>query len=169
MQPDAACQQSDARTPQRKIRKSAVQVGQDLAYKALRSKGLTQEATAKALGLHPSSGSRIEARIKEAEGLTNGLLSPERDENAAKLIDHFINKGLAMKKVKGSDALGAVKLYTDRRWPAKAEAPGPQVSFVQINVDTIRMDTPFDPSNPQSTPIDITPQPSALPDSVGNE
>jgi hypothetical protein len=70
-------------------------------------------------------------------------MSPQRDQNAGKLIDHFIDKGLKMKKIKGSDALGAVKMYADRRWPAQqAEPPGPRVSFIQINVDCLRSDLP---------------------------
>ncbi len=122
-----------------------------MAFKALRGQGLTQEQAAKALGMHPGSGVRIEARIKEELGLTNGLLSPQRDEMAGKVLDHLLQKGSKLKAVKGSDALGAVKVYADRRWPAKNDQVPASISFVEINIGEVKID----PSNPQS--IDITP------------
>jgi hypothetical protein len=85
------------------------------------------------------------------------------------VVENFLKQGARMKKVKGSDAIAAVKVVADRQWPTRSEAAGPDVSFVQINVDTIRMEAPFAPPNPQSAPVDITPGPGVLPELVGNE
>jgi len=119
---------------------------------------------AKALHLGVMTVQRAKARLiatdPGAEGLKSGLLSPQRDENAGKLIDHFISKGLKMKQIKGSDALGAVKMYADRRWPTQQAAPGgPPVSFVQINIESVRLN-----DNPEPGTLDVTPPcaPSAI-------
>lgn len=119
-----------------------LQVATDLTVKALLAKGASIRKVAEVLGCSPTTIQRIKDRLSaQGEDLKSGLLSPARDENAGKLIDHFIGKGLKMKQIKGSDALGAVKMYADRRWPAQQAAPpGPRISFVQINVDVARAD-----------------------------
>jgi hypothetical protein len=77
-------------------------------------------------------------------------MSPVRDENAGKLIDHFIGKGLKIRTVKGSDALGAVKMYADRRWPVRTEAAPPSRSFVVTNLNIFLPDS-------QPAAVDVTP------------
>jgi hypothetical protein len=160
--------QDDANIKTRSRKRSVTGIAQDLAYKTLRSKGVTQEAAAEALGLHKASGCRIEARLRE-EGQIDGPMSPRLGEMSLAVVENFLKQGARMRKVKGSDAIAAVKVIADRQWPTRSESTAAPVSFVQINVDTIRMEAPFNPSNPQSTPIDITPGPDALPESVGNE
>lgn len=131
-------------------RKNAAQMAQELAYKTLRKQGITQREAAKTLGLHPGSGCRIEARIKDEDQI-NGLLSPELDGLSVEVLHNFLKQGSKMKKIRGSDALGAVKVYSDRRWPTKNDQPPTSISFTEINICEVRID----PSNPQS--IDITP------------
>ena len=85
---------------------------------------------------------RLRAQTLEiAEDVKQGLLSADRDKKVARMVEHFLDKGLRMKEIKGSDALGAAKMYADRRWPVQQAAPeGPRISFVQINVDVARLD-----------------------------
>jgi hypothetical protein len=171
-QSDAGCVTNPVHIPGRRKRKpNPIQAAADLTIKTLIKSGATVRQAAEALQMSPSTVQRVRNEMTAEQGLslTNGLLSPLRDENAGKLIDHFIGAGLKMKKVKGSDALGAVKIYTDRRWPTKTEHSGPSVSYVQVNIDTFRMEAPFDPSNPQSPELDITPCANVLPKPVGNE
>jgi hypothetical protein len=77
-------------------------------------------------------------------------LSADRDKKVAKLIDHFIGKGLRMQEIKGSDALGAVKMYADRRWPIRTEAAPPSRSFVVTNLNIFLPDS-------QPAAVDVTP------------
>jgi hypothetical protein len=93
---------------------------------------------------------RMLAQAPDAEDLKSGLMSPQRDQNAGKLIDHFIGKGLKMKAIKGSDALGAVKMYADRRWPVRTEAAPPSRTFVVSNLNIFLPDS-------QPAAVDVTP------------
>jgi len=97
---------------------------------------------------------RLRAQSLEiAEDVKCGLLSADRDKKVAKLIDHFIGKGLRMQEIKGSDALGAVKMYADRRWPVRTEAAPPSRSFVVTNLNIFLPDS--QPA-PQDAPVDTT-------------
>ena len=140
----------------RKYRRSPIQQAADLTIKAMLLQGTSIRKIAAALHVSPGTVQTIKRRIQtqapDAEDLKSGLMSPQRDANAGKLIDHFIGKGLKMKKIKGSDALGAVKMYAERRWPAQQAAPpGPRVSFVHVNIDVARLDTGAHPTTICST------------------
>jgi len=129
-------------TPPRKANKRSVaKTAQDIAYKALRSKGITQEQAALMIGIHPSSAWRYEKRLKAEAGdqdLIRPLVSAARDEKLGRLVDHFLDKGVKLRSVKGSDAIAAGKLYADRRYPARTADPTPAISFTQVNLIEIR-------------------------------
>jgi len=115
--------------------------------RAMIQQGSSVRKIAAALNISPNTVQRVRSDMKAllpAEDQKSGLLCLQRDENTAKLIDHFIDKGLKMKKIKGSDALGAVKMYADRRWPVRSEAPPPVQLFVDVNLDVFRPDPPDD-------------------------
>jgi hypothetical protein len=106
--------------------------------KAMIQQGSSTRKIAAALNISPNTVQRVRNDMKAlqpAGDLNSGLLSPSRDENVGKLIDHFVGKGLKLRKVKGSDALGAVKVYADRRWPVRSEAPPPARTFIQTNLN----------------------------------
>jgi len=124
--------------------------------RAMVQQGSSIRKIAAALNISPNTVQRVRNDMKAllpAEDLKSGLMSPQRDENAGKLIDHFIGKGLKMRTVKGSDALGAVKMYADRRWPVRTEAAPPSRSFVVTNLNIFLPDS--QPA-PQDAPIDTT-------------
>jgi len=84
---------------------------------------------------------RLRAQTLEiAEDLKCGLMSADRDAKVAKLIDHMIAKGTRLKDIKGSDAISAAKLYADRRWPVRSEAPPPARTFIQTNLNVFLPD-----------------------------
>ena len=138
-------------------KRNPIQQAADLTIKAMLLQGASIRKVAAALHVSPTTVSRVKARICEhspdAPDLKSGLMSPVRDENAGKLIDHFIGKGLKMRTVKGSDALGAVKMYADRRWPVRTEAAPPSRTFVVSNLNIFLPDS--QPA-PQDAPIDTT-------------
>ena len=135
-------------------KRNPIQQAADLTIKAMLLQGASIRKVAAALHVSPTTVSRVKARICEqapdAPDLKSGLMSPVRDENAGKLIDHFIGKGLKMRTVKGSDALGAVKMYADRRWPVRTEAAPPSRSFVVTNLNIFLPDS-------QPAAVDVTP------------
>jgi len=121
--------------------------------RAMVQQGSSIRKIAAALNISPNTVQRVRNDMKAllpAEDLKSGLMSPQRDENAGKLIDHFIGKGLKMRTVKGSDALGAVKMYADRRWPVRTEAAPPSRSFVVTNLNIFLPDS-------QPAAVDVTP------------
>jgi len=130
------------------VRKPAAKLAQDLAYKALRSKGLTQEAAAKLIGIHPSSASRYEKRLKDEAAAAGQpdpiqpLMSQDRDEKLGRLVDHFLDKGLKLRKVKGSDAIAAGKLYADRRYPVRSDPAPASINFTTVNLIEIANPSP---------------------------
>ena len=85
-----------------------------------------------------------------AADVKSGLMSQARDKKVAKLVDHFVGRGLLMNDIKGSDALGAAKLYADRRWPVRSEAPPPARTFIQTNLNIFLPDS-------QPAAVDVTP------------
>jgi hypothetical protein len=50
------------------------------------------------------------------------------------LVDHFLDKGLKLRKVKGSDAIGVAKLYADRRYPVRNEVAPVSYSFTNVDL-----------------------------------
>ena len=157
MQAEPTTQQNDAPQPRRKVKsRNVARTAVDIAYKALRSRGITQAAAAQALGMHPTSGARIERRLREEEGensLIQALGSAARDEKTIQVIDHFLDAGakLPRSRIKGSDITTAVKLYADRRWPAKSDQAPPSINFTTVNLIEIR--------DPQPA-LDVTPTPT---------
>lgn len=118
-----------------------LQVATDLTVKSLLAKGGSIRQVAAVLGCSPTTIQRIKDRLSaQGEDLKSDLLSPCRDEKLGKLVDHFLDKGLKLKKIKGSDALGAGKLYADRRWPVRSEAPPPVQLYVNIDLTEFRPD-----------------------------
>lgn len=87
-----------------------------------------------------------------AEDLKCGLMSADRDAKVVKLLDHMITKGTRLKEIKGSDALSAAKMYVDRRWPVRQDAPPPLNLFVNIDLSEFRPD-------PVDSAQDVTPTP----------
>jgi hypothetical protein len=141
----------------RKGKRNPIQQAADLTIKAMLLQGVSHRKIAEALNISAMTVSRVKARICEqapdAPDLKSGLLSPQRDQNTGKLIDHFIDKGLKMKKIKGSDAISAAKMYADRRWPVRTEAPPPSRTFIQTNLNIF---LPDPQPAPQDAPIDTT-------------
>jgi len=128
----------------RKHKRSPIAQAADLTIKAMLLQGGSLRKIAAALHVSPTTvlavKKRMLAQAPDAEDLKSSLMSSQRDQNAGKLIDHFIGKGLKMKKIKGSDALGAVKMYADRRWPVRSEAPPPARTFIQTNLNVFLPD-----------------------------
>jgi len=94
---------------------------------------------------------RLRAQSLEiAEDLKLGLMSADRDAKVVKLVDHMLDKGVRLKEIKGSDALAAAKLYSDRRWPVRTEAAPPSRSFVVTNLNIFLPDS-------QPAAVDVTP------------
>ena len=107
-----------------------------LAVTNMVRQGINPGKAAELLGMDRSTGYRIMQR-QAPDGQTPGLLSAVRDDKLAALVDNFLDKGIKMRagKIKASDALGAGKLYADRRYPVRQEnAGGPSLSFVTINL-----------------------------------
>jgi hypothetical protein len=97
---------------------------------------------------------RLRAQSLEiAEDVKQGLLSADRDKKVAKLVDHLLDKGMRLKEIKGSDALGAMKMYADRRWPVRTESAPPSRTFIQTNLNIFLPDSQ---PTPQDAPIDTT-------------
>jgi len=94
---------------------------------------------------------RLRAQTLEiAEDLKSGLMSADRDAKVVRMIDHMIEKGARLKEIKGSDALGAAKLYVDRRWPVRQEQAPPLHLFVNIDLSQFKPD-------PLDSAQDVTP------------
>ena len=132
------------------------------ATKALIAKGFSVMKAAEFLGISPTTVMRVrkEMTAQDQPGPISGFLCPARDEKTAKLIDHFLDKGLRMKEIKGSDALGAAKLYADRRWPARSDPAPPAVSYTQVNLVEIRDPPPTRYGVPAAGQvIDLEPEP----------
>lgn len=154
----AAIAFEEVHPPQRRGKRkvSPVRIAIETTIKAMIQQGASARKIAEALSISANTVQRVRNEMRALQAASgdqkSGLLSPQRDANAGKLIDHFIGKGLKMKKIKGSDALGAVKMYAERRWPAQQAAPpGPRVSFVHVNIDVARLDTGAHPTTICST------------------
>ena len=89
-----------------------VQMAVFLTFNALISKGFSIRKATAILGISPTPGMRILKRLR-VQGETYAFLSPLRDEKLGKLVDHYLDKGIKLRNVKGSDALGAAKLYAE--------------------------------------------------------
>lgn len=147
-------------------KRNPIQMASDTAIKALMAKGFSVRKAAEFMGISPTTAQKAMTRLREQGELISGLMSVERDEKTAKLIDHFLDKGLRMKEIKGSDALGAAKLYADRRYPVRDSIPEvPRISFVQVNIDSVRLNQ-YKSNAP--SPLDVTPATEPDPTTSGN-
>jgi hypothetical protein len=126
----------------------------DTTIKALIVKGFSVRKAAEFMGICPTTVMRVrkEMTAQAQPSEISGLLSAQRDEKTAKLIDHFLDKGLKMRKIKPSDAVSVVKLYSDRRWPARVEAPPVPYSFTKVDLNLFLPD-------PQPAPREIDLEP----------
>jgi DNA-binding CsgD family transcriptional regulator len=130
-----------------------IRIALETNIKAMIQQGSSVRKIAAALSISPNTVQRVRNQMTAllpAEDRKSGLLSPVRDEKVGKLIDHFLDKGVKLKKIKGSDALGAVREYAARRWPVRSEAP-PQVKlYVNVDLGQFRPD-------PLDSAQDVTP------------
>jgi len=131
--------------PSGRKRRNPIQQAADLTIKAMLAQGTSIRAIAAALHISKTTVMRVkkeaESRPVDLPDLNSALLSPSRDEKLGRLVDHFLDKGLKLRTVKGSDALGAGKLYADRRWPVRSEAPPPVRTFIQTNLNIFLPDS----------------------------
>ena len=112
----------------------AVQRASDLAFSSLVAAGVPIGKAAKLLGFDPTTGSRIKKRLEQqGEGISS-LVSTSRDEKLGKLIDTYLEKGIRVRKIRGSDALGAAKLYADRSFPVRQEGSKQEYKFVRVDI-----------------------------------
>ena len=119
-------------------RPKPIQIASDMTTKALLTKGISIRKAAEILGVSPTTIQRTKDRLRAQGEEISSLFTPVRDEKLGKLIDHFVDKGIKMKKIKGSDALGAGKIYADRRYPVRQpEVAGGDISFTQINISVL--------------------------------
>jgi len=146
-------------------KRNPIQMASDIAIKALMAKGFSVRKAAEFMGISPTTAQKAMTRLREQGELTSGLVSVARDEKLGKLVDNFLDRGVKMKNIKGSDAIGVAKLYADRRWPVKKAAPDdPPISFVQVNIDEFRMDRPLLPAT-----VEIDVEPGVGPDGKRGE
>lgn len=131
-------------------KRNPIQMASDTAIKALITKGFSVRKAAEFMDISPTTVMRVrkEMMAQAQPSEISGLLSPQRDEKTAKLIDHFLDKGLKMRKIKPSDAIGVAKLYADRRYPVRSEAPAPPRTFVNVDLSIFLPD-------PQPAPREI--------------
>lgn len=138
---------------QGKRKANPVRMAVDNTIKAMIEQGSSVRKIATALNISASTVQRVRNDMKAltpGEDLKTNLLSSARDTRTGLLIDHFIDKGLKLRKVRGSDAIAAAKLYADRRWPTRSEAPPPAELFVHVDLSIFKPD-------PLDNAKDVTP------------
>ena len=143
--------------PKRKAGRPVKNIASDLAIRQMLANGVPPGITADILGMSPSTISRVKARLAEQGQDIRPLLTPVRDEKIGKFVDRFMDAGIKMstKKIKGSDALGAAKLYADRRYPVRApDGGGGSVTYTEVNISL----NLGQPGPVEREPIDITGQ-----------
>lgn len=119
----------------RKSRKTDVTVlAREMSFKVLISQGYSQQKASEMLGLAPSTGGKIAARLREKGDDPQALVSACRNEKLGKFYDHVIGKGLKMKAFKGSDVVAVAKDYRSVAYPSRQEVGGDSYQFVQINM-----------------------------------
>jgi hypothetical protein len=132
-------------------KKKPLQIAADTTIKALLAKGFSVRKVADTLGVSPTTIQRTKARLRREGEEISGLLTPGRDEKVAQLVDTYIGKGIKIRKIRPSDAIGAAKLYADRRWPLKGQEGGSvSISFTQVNIGTLE--------SPDSNTIETLPE-----------
>jgi hypothetical protein len=134
----------------------------DTAIKALIAKGFSVRKAAEFMGISPTTVMRVrkEMTAQAQPGPIQPFGSAARDEKLGRLVDHFLDKGLKLRKIKGSDAIAAGKLYADRRYPTRSDPAPPAVSYTQVNLVEILDPDPTKYSvPPTSQVIDLEPNP----------
>lgn len=116
-------------------KRNPIQMASDTAIKALMAKGFSVRRAAKFLGISPTTAQKAMTRLREQGELISGLMSVERDEKLGKLVDHYLDKGIKLRNVKGSDALGVAKLYADRRYPVRNDSAPVSYSFTKVDLN----------------------------------
>ena len=121
-------------------KRTPIQMASDTTIKALMAKGFSVRKAAAFMGISPTTAQKAMTRLREQGEEVQPLLSAQRDEKLGRLVDHFLDKGIKLEAVKGSDALGVAKLYADRRYPAREAAPPVSYSFSRVNIQEARYD-----------------------------
>ena len=122
--------------------RNPIQMASDTAIKALMAKGFSVRRAAKFMGISPTTAQKAITRLREQGELISGLMSVERDEKLGKLVDHYLDKGIKLRNIKGSDALGVAKLYADRRYPVRNESAPVSYSFTKVDLNQFLPDPP---------------------------
>lgn len=149
--------------PGTKRKRNPIQQAADLTIKAMLAQGTSIRAIAAALHVSPTTVSRVKARLCEnapdAEDLKSGLMSPRLGEMSVAVVEHFLEKGAKLKRIKGSDAIAAVKTVADRQWPLRQDSAPPLYMFVDIDLNQFRPDPPDSAQDvtPTPTPTDEDP------------
>jgi len=116
----------------------------DAAIANMVAAGISPSKAAQMLGLDPSTGYRALQRIQGEDKGISALVSTERDSRLLSLLDDFMERGKKIKKIRGSDAIGAAKLYADRRYPIlRQDAPKPPVIYAKVNINIYQTDKPL--------------------------
>ena len=80
----------------------------------------------------------------ERKGISD-LVSPPMDTKLINLLGNYMERGVKIKKIRGSDALGAAKIYADRRYPIlRQDAPKPAFQFVKVDISIYNNPDPDD-------------------------
>lgn len=123
-------------------KRNPIQMASDTAIKALMAKGFSVRKAAEFMGISPTTAQKAMTRLREQGELTSGLVSVARDEKLGKLVDNFLDRGVKMKKIKGSDAIGVAKLYADRRYPVRQDSAPPPRTFINVDLSVFLNDPP---------------------------
>ena len=106
----------------------------DLAILNMVRAGMSAGKAAETLGMNYSSGYKAMDRMKGEGNDVPSLMSTARDEKLTKLLDTYLEKGAKIRKIRGSDALGAAKIYADRRFPVRQEGSKQEYKFVRVDI-----------------------------------
>lgn len=120
-----------------------VQMATDLTLKALLAKGLSQRAAADILGISATTVQRIKNRLREQGEELAPLVSARRNELAGQVLERFMEVGAKLPKtrIRGSDAIAAVKTYNAVAFPDQAPA-GVSISFTAVHIHEARLEDP---------------------------
>jgi len=131
--------------PFKKSRRNPKIAARDALVAQMVAAGVPRSRAAELLGLDGSTGTRIMQRIQgERKGISD-LVSPPMDTKLINLLGNYMERGVKIKKIRGSDALGAAKIYADRRYPIlRQDAPKPAFQFVKVDISIYNNPDPDD-------------------------
>jgi len=121
--------------PRPRRQRSITRQALDLSIKALISQGFSVRQTAATLKISTATVQAARKSMKDAGQDPQAYVSASRNEMLGKLTDHIFDKGLKMKKFRGSDVTTVMKDYSSRAFPTRQEGGGDNYSFVQINMN----------------------------------